>query len=295
MTSVRVGVVILPEFSWREAQPRWKSLQDRGFAHAWTYDHLAWRDLADGPWYATVPTLAAAATATSTLRLGTWVASPNFRHPVTFGKDLLTLDDISGGRIIAGLGSGGIGWDADVLGTAELTPRDRHDRFAEWLALLDRLLREGEVSAAGEYYRAVRARTIPAGSRDRLELVVAAGGPRALRLAARFDGWATYGIPSRSGTPDQWWAGLAELSDRFDELTAQQPPDRPTPRRYLNLDQGDYSLTDLDRFVDDAGRAAALGFTDVVVHWPRATGIYAGDETMLDRVAELLSGGEFRP
>lgn len=295
MTSVRVGVVILPEFSWREARPRWKSLQDRGFAHGWTYDHLAWRDLADGPWYATVPTLTAAATATSTLRLGTWVASPNFRHPVTFGKDLLTLDDISGGRIIAGLGSGGIGWDADVLGAAELTPRARHDRFAEWLGLLDRLLREGEVSAAGEYYQAVRARTIPAGSRDRLELVVAAGGPRALRLAALFDGWATYGIPSRSATPDEWWAGLAELSQRFDALTARLPPDRPARRRYLSLDQGNYSLTDLNRFVDDAGRAAALGFTDVVVHWPRTTGIYAGDETILDRVADLLSGGEFRP
>lgn len=163
MTGIRVGVVILPEFSWREALPRWKSLQDRGFAHGWTYDHLAWRELADGPWYATVPTLAAAAAATDALRLGTWVASPNFRHPVPFAKDLLTLDDISGGRIIAGVGSGGTGWDAEVFGAGPLTTRTRVERFAEWLRLLDRLLREADVTFAGEYFSAVRARTVPAG------------------------------------------------------------------------------------------------------------------------------------
>ncbi len=44
---MRVGVVILPQFSWPEARARWKSLEDRGFAHGWTYDHLAWRDLAE--------------------------------------------------------------------------------------------------------------------------------------------------------------------------------------------------------------------------------------------------------
>jgi hypothetical protein len=78
---MRVGVVILPQFRWPEARARWVSLEQRGFAHGWTHDHLAWRDLADEPMYATIPTLIAAATATSTLRLGTWVASPNYRHP----------------------------------------------------------------------------------------------------------------------------------------------------------------------------------------------------------------------
>ena len=77
-------------------------MEDRGFAHGWTYDHLAWRDLAEQDWFGTIPTLTAAATVTTRLRLGTWVTSPNFRHPVTLAKDLMTLDDISGGRVIAG-------------------------------------------------------------------------------------------------------------------------------------------------------------------------------------------------
>jgi alkanesulfonate monooxygenase SsuD/methylene tetrahydromethanopterin reductase-like flavin-dependent oxidoreductase (luciferase family) len=65
-----------------------------------------------------VPTLAAAAAVTERIRLGTMVASPNFRHPVPFAKDLMTLDEISGGRFILGIGAGagGDGFDASVLG-----------------------------------------------------------------------------------------------------------------------------------------------------------------------------------
>src|SRR5690242_15084689 len=106
---MRVGVVILPQLHWPEARARWVSLEQRGFAHGWTYDHLSWRDLAGEPWFGTIPTLVAAATATTTLRLGTWVMSPNFRHPVTTAKDLMTLDDVAGGRVIAAVGAGGPG------------------------------------------------------------------------------------------------------------------------------------------------------------------------------------------
>ena len=101
---MRIGVVTLPELPWREARARWKALEDMGFAHGWTYDHLAWRTLADRPWYGTVPTLTAAAAVTTTLRIGTWVTSPNYRHPVTLAKDLMTLDDVSDGRVSAGIG-----------------------------------------------------------------------------------------------------------------------------------------------------------------------------------------------
>lgn len=74
------------------------------------------RTLADGPWFATVPLLAAAAAVTERIRLGTFVASPNFRHPAPFAKDVLGLDDVSGGRFLLGIGAGGEGFDAAVTG-----------------------------------------------------------------------------------------------------------------------------------------------------------------------------------
>ncbi|MGV7637461.1 LLM class flavin-dependent oxidoreductase, partial [Mycobacterium kansasii] len=75
------------------------------------------------------------------IRLGTFVTSPNFRHPVPFAKDLAGVDEISGGRLLLGIGSGGTGFDAFVLGQPEITPRERHDRYVEFSRDLDVLLR----------------------------------------------------------------------------------------------------------------------------------------------------------
>src|SRR5204863_7892682 len=76
---VRFGVVILPEERWSVAGRTWQRAESLGFDHAWTYDHLAWRSLRDRPWFAAVPVLVAAAAATTRIRLGPLVASPNFR------------------------------------------------------------------------------------------------------------------------------------------------------------------------------------------------------------------------
>ncbi len=293
---MRVGMVLLPQFRWPEARARWKSLEHRGFAHGWTYDHLAWRDLADQPWYGTVPTLTAAATVTERLRLGTWVSSPNFRHPVTLAKDLMTIDDISGGRLLAGIGAGGVGWDATVLGQQLLTPGQRVDRLTEFVTLLDLLLSQDETSWQGTYFTADRARMVPAGSRDRIPLIVAANGARAIGLAAeRGDAWATTGPEAADRTLDQWWDAVAASVRRFEDAAAAIGRDPLGIDRYLNLDSAPVlSVSSVDAFADAAGRAAALGFTDVLSHWPRPDGIYAGNDAVLDGIADLLVDGHLR-
>ncbi|MDQ2738998.1 MAG: LLM class flavin-dependent oxidoreductase [Actinomycetota bacterium] len=298
---MRVGVVILPQFSAVETRRRWKSLETRGFAHGWTYDHLAWRDLADEPWYSTVPTLATAAAATSHLRLGTWVTSPNFRHPVTHAKDLMSLDDIAGGelddfgkgRIVAAIGAGGLGWDAAVLGRPVLAPKNRVDRLTEFVTLTDLLLTQPETSWRGDYFVADRARMHPSGSRDRVRLVVAGNGPRSVRLASAYDGWATTGPEGVDGA-DQWWDRLTYLVRIFQESVRCRDREGVDRRTYLSMDAAPgYSFSSVAAFTAAAGRAQGLGFTDVVIHWPRPTGTYAGDEKVLDAIAELLVGGEY--
>src|SRR5450631_3088962 len=113
---MRLGVVILPEHPWREAREIWRRAEELGFDHAWTYDHLAWRSLRDDPWFGAIPTLTAAACVTERIRLGPLVASPNFRHPVPFAKELMSLDDVSNGRLTLGIGAGSSSHDAAVLG-----------------------------------------------------------------------------------------------------------------------------------------------------------------------------------
>src|SRR5271169_3025717 len=130
---MRLSTVILPTAPWAQARERWRRAEELGFFAAYTYDHLSWRRLQDRPWYATVPTLAAAALETSGIRLGTLVTSPNFRHPVPLAKDLLSLDDLSGGRLTVGVGAGGLGNDAAVLGEAPWGLAERTDRFEEFV------------------------------------------------------------------------------------------------------------------------------------------------------------------
>ena len=172
----------------------WRRAEELGFDHAWTFDHLVWGGLPDSPWYGTTPTLTAAAMVTSTIRLGTFVTSPNYRHPVTFMRDLLALDDISGGRLICGIGAGG-DIDSAILGGELLTPKQRFDRLCEFTVLLDRLLTHDHVSHAGTYFSAVDARTLPGPvQRPRIPFVMAANGPRSLRLAVKHGaGWLTTG------------------------------------------------------------------------------------------------------
>ena len=195
---MRLGVVILPELRWSIAADVWRRAEALGFEHAWTYDHLAWRSLRDGPWFGAVPTLAAAATVTTRMRLGPLVASPNFRHPLPFARESITLDDLSDGRLTLGLGAGGTGWDATILGQAPWTLRERAERFAEFVTVLDRLLREPAMSVTGRYYSATDARTHPGCvQRPRIPFAIAATAPRGMLLAAQHaDVWVTTGDPT---------------------------------------------------------------------------------------------------
>lgn len=281
MLGVRVGIVILPEYRWPLAEQKWRAAESYGFDHAWTYDHIGWRSLVDGPWFDAVPTLTAAATVTRRIRLGTLVASPNFRHPVPFARSLLALDDISSGRLLFGVGSGGVGgYDNYVLGGQPLEPRPRVDRFAEFVAQLDSLLTNESTSLAGRYYTSVDARSAPGcAQHPRVPFVVAANGPRSMRLAARFgQGWVTTGKGGE--TIEDWWAGIADLAKKFADTPGSEGLDR-----YLSLDAAPvFSLSSVEYFREAAGRAAELGFTDIVAHWPREEGVYAGRLSTLERV-----------
>ncbi|MCE7004874.1 LLM class flavin-dependent oxidoreductase [Kibdelosporangium philippinense] len=282
---MRVGIEILPEHRWWAAEPKWRAAEEYGFDHAWTYDHLGWRSLVDGPWFGAIPTLTAAAMVTSKIRLGAWVASPNFRHPVPFARELTAVDDVSDGRFILGVGAGGAGYDTMVMGSNP--PRSRAARFAEFVELLDLLLRQDKTTWRGEYYEAVEARNAPGCvQKPRLPFVVAANGPKAMRVAARYGtGWVTTGAEPVEDM-DAWWASVAEVSNRFASVLEGEGRNQATIDRYLNLDGApEYVLTSVEHFRDVLGRADELGFTDVTVPWPRHDGIFAGSEQLVEDIA----------
>jgi alkanesulfonate monooxygenase SsuD/methylene tetrahydromethanopterin reductase-like flavin-dependent oxidoreductase (luciferase family) len=292
---VRFGVVVLPEFRWAAARSVWERVEELGFDHAWTYDHLAWRSLRDSPWFGAVPFLTAGALSTERIRLGTLVASPNFRHPVPLARELVTLDDVSGGRLTLGIGAGGSGWDAVVLGQDPWSPSERADRFAEFLDLLDRLLRHPETSYRGTFYSAVDARTYPGCVQEpRLPFAVAATGRRGMTLAALHgSAWVTTGDLGPEGSSLDAEEGVAVVRDqmaRLDEACLDVGRDPSSiDRLVLTGPRLAAGLTSVDAFEDTAGRYAEAGVTDFVVHWPRAEDPYAADRAVFERIFAALS------
>lgn len=284
--AVRVGIVILPEHRWWAAEPLWRIVEEYGFDHAWTYDHLAWRSLVDKPWFSAIPTLTAAAMVTSTIRLGTLVASPVFRHPVQFARELTALDDIADGRVTVGIGAGSTELDTTVLGAPVLSPRAQVDRYAEFVELLDQILTKDSTTWSGEYYSAVEARRAPGCVQvPRLPFLLAGNGSRSMRVAARFGrGWVTTG---HDRADDQaWWKSVAEISEKFDAALAAVGRAPTSVDRYLQADAGPaFALSSVEHFKDVLGRAEELGFTDVITHWPRPDGPYAGKESTVEEVA----------
>ncbi|MDX3576535.1 LLM class flavin-dependent oxidoreductase [Streptomyces sp. FL07-04A] len=291
--NLRLSTVILPVDRWHEGgRAKWRRAEELGFHAAYTYDHLSWRSFRDGPWFGALPTLTAAATATDRLRLGTLVTSPNFRHPVTLAKELISLDDVSGGRVTLGIGAGGNGFDAEVLGQEAWTPRERADRFGEFLPLLDGLLTEDAVSHRGVHYSAEEARNIPGCvQRPRLPFAVAATGPRGLKLAARYgQAWVTTGDPRlyEAGTPEQSDAALLGQLDKLAKACADVGRDAAELDRILltgfTPDRAG-PLESVEAFVDFAGRQRELGFTEIVVHWPIADSDFAADQAVFEDIA----------
>jgi len=294
---MRVGIIILPDERWSVAGRRWRLAEEYGFDHAWTYDHIGWRDLVDGPWFDAVPTLTAAAQVTSRIRLGTMVASPNFRHPVHFAREVTALDDISGGRLTLGVGAGGSGgFDSLVLGGTEPSPGARVARFGEFVELLDLILRGDHVTWQGQWYTSVDARSTPGCIQSpRVPFVLAANGPRAMRLVARFgQGWVTTG--TKTDDLDTWWRLVADTRGRFDDVMAAAGRDPSSMERHLSLDAAPvFSLSSVAAFADAVGRAADLGFTHAHTHWPRRDSWYAGDEATLEHVAADVLPGLLTP
>ncbi len=272
---MRLGVCILPTARWADAQLRWQRAEALGFDHAWTYDHLTWRTFRDKTWFGAIPTLTAAAVVTSTIRLGTLIASPNFRHPVPFAKELMSLDDVSRGRITVGLGAGtDSGFDASALGQEPWSRRERADRFEEFVTLLDQLLTHAKTSHEGRFYSADEARTIPGCvQQPRVPLAIAAEGPRGMRLAAAFGAtWVTV---------DGRGAGADSLA-RLDEICETAGRDPATLGRLVLLVR-ECPLDSVEAFRDVAGRYEEMRFTDFVVQWPEEP--FGGSESVLEAIA----------
>lgn len=199
---MKIGVVVpisTEEMTPRQPVPRYTDLrafalqaETAGFDSIWLYDHLLFRfpdRPTDGIWEIWT-LLSALAEATTRVELGALVLCVPFRNPALLAKMADALDEVSGGRLILGLGAGWHQPEFDAFGV----PFDHKvDRFEEALQIIVPLLREGRVTFQGTYYQATACELLPRGPRSiGPPILVASFGPRMLRLTARHaDQWNT--------------------------------------------------------------------------------------------------------
>jgi alkanesulfonate monooxygenase SsuD/methylene tetrahydromethanopterin reductase-like flavin-dependent oxidoreductase (luciferase family) len=190
---LKVGVQ-LPEVErdvrWPELLDMTRAIEDVGFDSVWVGEHLLyrWPDRpARGPWEAWT-LLAAIAASTSRIELGPLVACTNFHNPAMLAKQATTLDEISGGRFVLGLGAG---WNETEFRAFGFPYDHRIDRFEEAFTIIRTLLRDGAVDFDGRWYQVRDCELLPRGPRPSgPPLMIGSIGPRMLRATmAHADSW----------------------------------------------------------------------------------------------------------
>ena len=273
---LRFQVLTLPGRPWAEYREQVLHAEELGFDVAAVPDHFC--DWANPPayWLECWALMAALAVETSTIRLATNVVQIPLRHPGVLAHQAVTVDQISGGRLELGLGTGlTIDPGTEMVGLPNWSNAERAARFGEYLELVGLMLSQEVTTYRGEYYTAEAAVMNPSSlQRPRVPLVSAALGPRMMRHTARLaDAWNTM-----SFSPD-FEAQLGELADRarlMDDLCAEVGRDRATLRRGVNLFDATARgsggriryYADDDLFVRLVTAFREAGYTDIGLYYP---------------------------
>ena len=201
MSRFEVGIVLnTGQWGPERTLARWSELREMalraeaiGFDTVWTPDELLWlpKDKPPIGFWEGVAMAGAVAAVTSRIKVGTWVWSALHRNAGIIAKGAETLDEISGGRFVFGLGSGHAGRQAHAFGL----PEDKvFARFEEALQVIVPLLREGHADFEGTWHAAHGLVQLPQGPRPgRIPIMLGVHGPKGQRLAARYaDIWSCY-------------------------------------------------------------------------------------------------------
>jgi probable F420-dependent oxidoreductase len=217
---LKVGVELpIAENKGRDGVPRWsdvsrmaKCAEDVGFDSLWIEDHLLFRQegrATQGVWEGWA-LLTAVAAVTSRVELGPLVSCMSFRNPALLAKTAATIDEISGGRLILGLGAG---WHEAEYRAFGFPFDHRVSRFEEGLHIVRTLLREGRLDFEGRYYQARDCELRPRGPRPGgPPILIGSIGDRMLTLLARYaDLWNAYFTHT-----DNRPGGVAPLREKVD-------------------------------------------------------------------------------
>lgn len=274
---LRFYVLVLPNLPWPKLVDRFKRVESLGFDLAGFADHFVDWSNPQNHWYELSTWLAGIAQATSRIRLLTTVAQIPLRDPATLANQARTVDHISNGRLELGLGIGVKGLDPSyrMMGLPDWSNKERVARLAEYLEILDLLLRQEETSYEGAYYRIDGAVMNPLPlQKPRPPIMVAAMGPKMLRTTAKHaDIWNSMSFADNFETQleetRQRVARIDQLCAEFDRepqsLVRSYHMYDPSSRRSGGA-MAYYESQ--DAFEDMVNRVIELGMSDIGLYYP---------------------------
>ncbi len=265
---LRFGILILQTFPYQEQVERWKMVEALGFDSVWTADHYVDPYLPQALWFDGWSLLAAMAAVTSRIHIGTLVTSITLRNPAILAKQAMTVDHISDGRLILGIGAGRAPLDHSMTGTMTWEAAERARRFREFVELTHHVLTHAVTTYDGQYYRVKEAIMNPAPvQKPRPRLMLAAHGDSTLKLTARLaDTWNTF--LKFNATPDEALALAQEHNRKLDEYCtrAGRPPTTLSRSLLCGLTQ-DHLFASREAFRAYIGRYRATGIDEFMFYW----------------------------
>jgi probable F420-dependent oxidoreductase len=257
---VKLGIQ-LPEaervVGWPEYVEMARAAEASGYDSIWLGDHLLYDDPPRGP-HEMWTLLAGLAAVTERVRLGPLVACTAFHPPAVLAKMAATVDEISRGRLILGLGAG---WNRREFAAFDLPYDRRVARFEEAFAIIRELLAGETVLRQGRFHSADRPVLLPAPPR-RIPLMIGSNGPRMLAATLpHVDAWNTWFADTRN-TPE----GFAQINARVSEAAERAGRDPQTLLRsvcvYVQLDGAGERESEVEPVTPDALPAALTAYAE---------------------------------
>jgi alkanesulfonate monooxygenase SsuD/methylene tetrahydromethanopterin reductase-like flavin-dependent oxidoreductase (luciferase family) len=212
------------EVRWPELRAIARTAEQAGFDSIWLGDHLLYRYASGetrGPWEAWT-SLAGLAEATERIALGPLVAASAFHAPFMLAKLVATVDEISGGRLVFGIGAG---WNPVEFAALGAPFDHRISRFEESFTIVRTLLRDGSIDFAGEFFTAREAELLPRTARPGgPEILVGSSGPRMLAATIPYvNAWNAWYADTRNSPAGV--AALREVVDAAARAAGRDPAD----------------------------------------------------------------------
>jgi alkanesulfonate monooxygenase SsuD/methylene tetrahydromethanopterin reductase-like flavin-dependent oxidoreductase (luciferase family) len=218
--------------------------------------------------------LPAMAAVTERVRIGSLVAPTSVHHPALLANRASTIDHISGGRMVLGLGAG---WQINehrAYGIELEPPKQRVDRFEEAIEIVRSLLTDDLTDFAGAYYTITGAPSDPKPIQSPMPLLVGTGGNRMLKITARHaDEWNTWGAPDAAAERHAAFVAACESVgvDPSTKATSVQSlvfltDSQAATEAALSGPMGERSIAgSADELVDQLGRYANTGFDEFII------------------------------